>query len=104
MISTVVLDLAAGDKLKMQATRISGPGVMETLANGSSLILFSPRGEKGEIGPAGPGLDAATHRPLDQLVHLIAETSFEEFLYAGNKVTDIIVWTNSGKTQKIRHI
>lgn len=51
---------------------------------------------------SGSGLSPAGHRALDQLVHDVAEDSFEEYLFSGNKVTDIIVWTNSGKTQKIR--
>ena len=43
------------------------------------------------------------HRPLDELVHLISEDSFEEITYdAGNKVTTMIIWTDSGKTTKIR--
>jgi hypothetical protein len=51
---------------------------------------------------AGGGIDATTHRALDQLVHAIAETSFEEYIYTGNRVDAIIIWTNSGKTQKVR--
>ena len=43
------------------------------------------------------------HRPLDELVHLISEDSFEEVTYdAGNKVTSMVIWTDSGKTMKIR--
>lgn len=47
-------------------------------------------------------LDAAEHRGLDQLVHEIAEDSFEEFTYVGNRVTAAIVWTDALKTDKIR--
>lgn len=53
-------------------------------------------------GLSGGLLTPATHRPLDQLVHEIAETSFVEYVYSANKVTDIITWTDSGKTIKIR--
>jgi hypothetical protein len=42
------------------------------------------------------------HRALDQLVHDIAEDSYDEITYVGNNVTSIIVWTDSGQTQKIR--
>jgi len=42
------------------------------------------------------------HRDLDQLVHNIAETSYEEVTYTGVNPTSLIVWTNSGKTIKIR--
>lgn len=46
--------------------------------------------------------DTNVHRAEDQLVHEIAETSFTEFTYFGSQVTDVIVWTTAGKTQKIR--
>lgn len=45
----------------------------------------------------------ATHRALDQLVHLISEDSFEEITYGtANRVDNITVWTDVGKTVKIR--
>ena len=50
----------------------------------------------------GSGMSAGQHRALDQLIHGIAENSFEEITYTGNKVTAIIVWTTAGKTTKIR--
>jgi len=50
----------------------------------------------------GGGISASQHRNLDQLVHDIAETSYEEYVYTGNRVDAIIIWTSSGKTQKIR--
>lgn len=51
---------------------------------------------------SGGGLTASSHRTLDQLVHEIAENSYEEYVYSGNKVSSIVVWTNSSKTTKIR--
>lgn len=42
------------------------------------------------------------HRALDQLVHIIAETSYEELSYSGGKVTNMTIWTDVGKTTKIR--
>jgi hypothetical protein len=51
---------------------------------------------------SGTGISEGSHRTLDQLVHEIAETSFDEFNYTGNQVDDIITWTTAGKTQKIR--
>lgn len=51
---------------------------------------------------SGTGLSEGAHRGLDQLVHEIAEDSYEEFTYSGSKVTSIVNWTDSGKTQKIR--
>lgn len=43
------------------------------------------------------------HRELDQLVHRIVEDSYEEITYGvGNRIDNITVWTNSGKTMKVR--
>jgi len=48
-------------------------------------------------------LQTTNHRGLDELVHNIAEDSFEEITYVnGNKVSNITVWTDVGKTTKIR--
>jgi hypothetical protein len=51
---------------------------------------------------SGAGISEGSHRILDQLVHSIAEDSFEELSYTGSKVDSIIVYTDSGKTTKIR--
>jgi hypothetical protein len=53
-------------------------------------------------GLGGGALTPSNHKTLDQLVHNIAETSYEEYIRSGNQVTDIIIWTDSGKTTKIR--
>lgn len=50
----------------------------------------------------GGGITEEQHRQLDQLVHNLAEDYYEEYTRTGNKVTNITVWTDSGKTQKIR--
>lgn len=57
--------------------------------------VFDPRS-------GGGGISEAQHRSLDQLVHLIAETSYEELEYTGNRVDAVRIWTDSGKTVKIR--
>jgi len=51
---------------------------------------------------SGSGLSLGSHRTVDQLVHNIAETSFDEFLYTGARVDSAITWTTPAKTQKIR--
>ena len=51
--------------------------------------------------PANPN-ESSTHLGADQLVHGIAENSFKELLYSGFKVTSVTIWTNAGKTTKIR--
>lgn len=48
------------------------------------------------------GLTPGAHRSEDVLVHLISENSYEEVTYTGNKVDTIIIWTDNGKTVKIR--
>lgn len=50
-----------------------------------------------------PDLTESAHEELDQLVHEIAEDSFDEVVYGvGNRVTGYIVWETSGKLKKIR--
>jgi hypothetical protein len=85
-VKAVYLDPADG-KLYFEDIDNLGPGARRSLAD-----LVAGTG----------GLTAGSHRPLDQLVHAIAEDSFEEINKTGNKVDSIIVWTTAGKTQKIR--
>lgn len=42
------------------------------------------------------------HRVIDQLAHLVAETSYMEVTRSGGQVTNVTYWTDSGKTTKIR--
>jgi hypothetical protein len=42
------------------------------------------------------------HEDIDSLVHNLAETSYEEYLYSGNNVYNITIWNNISKTLKIR--
>lgn len=50
----------------------------------------------------GEVVDEESHNDLDQLVHDVAETAHEEINYSGNQLDSIIIWTDSGKTIKIR--
>lgn len=50
------------------------------------------------------GISTPQHRALDQLVHDIAETSYLEVTRTQGRVSSIIVWTDSGKTVKIREV
>lgn len=47
-------------------------------------------------------LTISGHRYLDELVHDIAESSYEEYTYTDGKITALTVWTNTDKTIKIR--
>jgi len=60
-----------------------------------SVGVFDPR-------TGGSGLTPSTHRTQDQLVHDIAETSYDELVYTGSRIDALITWTTAGKTQKIR--
>ena len=48
------------------------------------------------------GINEYEHRTLDQLVHDIAEDSFEEIIRSTGKITNLITWTDNTKTTKIR--
>jgi hypothetical protein len=50
----------------------------------------------------GGGMTEETHRKLDQLVHDLAESCYEEYTYTDGKVTNCTVWETSGKLKKIR--
>jgi len=47
-------------------------------------------------------LSADNHRTLDTLAHELDEDYYEEYTYNGNEISNVTVWTNSGKTLKIR--
>lgn len=50
----------------------------------------------------GSGITPAQHQALDQLVHLVAETSYLEVTRTAGRVSDVTYWTDSGKTTKVR--
>jgi hypothetical protein len=53
-------------------------------------------------GLTGGALTPSNHKVLDQLVHNIAQDNFTEVTYNGGQPTNIITWTDAGKTLKIR--
>ena len=53
---------------------------------------------------AAGGITETEHRSLDQLVHEIAESSYDEIVYSGNTITGLITWETSSKLKKIREI
>lgn len=50
----------------------------------------------------GMGITEGQHDALDDLVHNIAETSYEEVTRSGGKVTNITIWETSSKIKKVR--
>jgi len=60
------------------------------------------RGYTGGSVAAGSGITEGQHETLDTLTHKITESSFAELLYTGKVLDSVIVWTDVGKTLKIR--
>ncbi len=52
------------------------------------------------IGAGLAGVEAA-HEDLDTLVHELSEPNHTEYIRVSGRVTNIIVWTDIGKTVKI---
>jgi hypothetical protein len=51
---------------------------------------------------AGSGITPGQHRNIDQLVHDIAEDAYTEITKVGGVTTNVTIWTDNGKTIKIR--
>jgi hypothetical protein len=53
---------------------------------------------------SGSGLSEAAHEVLDTLVHALAETAYLEVTRTSGRVSNVTVWTDSGKTKKVREL
>jgi hypothetical protein len=53
---------------------------------------------------AGGGITEPQHDVLDDLVHWLAETNYQEVTRSAGKVTNVTNWTDSGKTIKVREM
>jgi hypothetical protein len=70
---------------------------------GNAGLFWLPDSAGSEVDlTSGGGMSESTHLALDTLVHELAEDYYEEYTYTGNEITNVTVWTNSGKTLKIR--
>ena len=75
-------------------------GLGSVSQDGTSFVMvdsvgaFNPR-------TGGSGVTEPQHDAYDKLLHNIQESAFDEVVRAG-QVTDVITWTDSGKTTKIR--
>jgi len=76
---------------------VAGPNIVITEANdgGDEKIVISG-------SASGGGISGSEHRDLDQLVHDISESSYEEYIYDCSRITNLITWTDNSKTTKIR--
>lgn len=85
------------------------PGTVAPSTNGE-IRYFSGTGfqffEEGVTKSlTGTGISELTHEALDTLDHELAETSYGEITRdGGGKLQDWVVWTNSGKTTKVREL
>lgn len=52
----------------------------------------------------GKVVNLTDHENYDTLTHLIAETNFTEITRTSGRVSNITVWTDNGKTTKIREV
>lgn len=78
---------------------LDGPG--GSIVPATEIPVFSVSQDQIDTISAS-GITENQHRQLDQLVHNIAENSYTQLVYSGNKITDEIIWTTSGMTLKIR--
>ena len=86
------------DKLVYVSRDASGNMTFKDIVDGTERTLSDL------LAGVGGGISEAQHEALDTLNHNIVETSYEEYVYTGNRVDDIIIWTNNTKTTKIREI
>ena len=49
-------------------------------------------------------VDDASHLAVDQFTHLLDEDHYGEITRSAGKVTNVYIWTDSGKTRKIRGV
>jgi len=88
-------------------TTSTGHAVVRKVLTSSGLTLSYTGVDAGTgdvVLTVSTGYVATMHRPLDQLVHSIAETSFYEVVRSGSYILKEIWWASSGKTIKIREI
>ena len=88
----LILETNAPDPTTAGAIRYNGSAFRARDATG----VFDVR--------SGSGISEAQHEVLDTLTHLLAETCYTEITRSGGRVTDVITWTTSGKTTKVREV
>lgn len=57
-----------------------------------------------ELVAGGGGLTESTHEALDTLTHNLSETHYLEVTRTSGRVTNVTMWTDNGKTQKVREV
>jgi hypothetical protein len=64
-------------------------------------LFWLPNSDGDEIDLTA-GVSFESHRAIDQLTHELDESYYEEYTYSAGNVTNTTVWTDAGKTLKIR--
>jgi hypothetical protein len=102
-IGLAQLSVGANEQLEISVTDPTAAEVSyDNLTSGLTSTNVQDAIDEVVSGGLG-GIDEAAHEALDTLVHQIAEDSFTEVTYdAFARITDIITWTDAGKTVKIR--
>lgn len=77
-------------------------GVIRADVASSTILIAAGTGPQGPPGPQGDGITAEEHEDLDTLTHGLAETTWEELVYTGSDLTEIIVWTSPAKLLRVR--
>lgn len=88
------------ERISLEDQAANPPEIGDIQRNGSDILAKDGTGVFNLR--SGTGLTAGSHRALDQLVHELAENRYTEVVRSAGQVTDVIEWTDSGKTQKIR--
>lgn len=78
------------------------PSVVGALRRLGNLLRFRKASGGSGVETVVTSAEGASHESIDSLVHNLAENSYEEVTRSGGLVTSVIVWTDSGKTVKIR--
>jgi hypothetical protein len=103
-VSVSVDDYAGGAVIDIECDDASAQDLIDAMdARGYEFVEGSPATTSDEEFRAHNSiLGPVEHRVQDQLVHEVAEDSYEEYTYVANKITSIVVWTDGTKTKKIR--
>jgi len=104
---TIILDITAGDIIKIQADRISGTATIATAAGGSSIVILKnegagPPGPTGPIGVPGNTTDALNTTGASVNVSLAAPPVVGDYLRATSATTAI--WQGIDSESQILYV
>jgi hypothetical protein len=103
-------DIQDGTIVRSDINITSSTGLITNLRTSTGISMTYTGGFPGtgtvtiSLDSSTGGITAIAHRGLDQLVHVIAETSYYEINRSEGRISSEIWWTDSGKTLKIREI